>query len=152
MKEKRILSIASVFVLICCTGLVLTSCSERISDDRLAQLEPALLVATSKEQADEAALAQAIAAGASPETIAALKKTVENDGIYLVSLFAQLNPALALAKSREEADEVALTQAIEDGAGAETIAALRQRVAMDELQLQYLLRVMSGMGGVAYTN
>lgn len=97
---KSILSLASKYALMCCTfcaALVLTSCSERHAEDenqKLVQLELALVSAQSELQADKALLAEATKTGASPDNIAAIQKEVREDEIRLRTLSAAASTAL----------------------------------------------------------
>lgn len=65
---------------------MLTSCSEHSAEDRnekVLQLELALVSAQSELQTDKALLAEAIRTGASPDQIAAIEKEVREDEIRL---------------------------------------------------------------------
>ena len=91
---------APMGLLICCTlcaALVLTSCSEHHAEDenqKLVQLELALVSAQSALQADKALLAEATRTGASADNIAAIQKEVREDEIRLRTLKVGATTAL----------------------------------------------------------
>lgn len=89
MTRKRAYSLNRMCALTCCSlcvAIMLTSCSEHSAEDRnekVLQLELALVSAQSELQTDKALLAEAIRTGASPDQIAAIEKEVREDEIRL---------------------------------------------------------------------